>query len=68
MMGKTPDMLSFYSERFGMRYPYEKYAQIVCELFTGAMENTSATTHSFTAVARCARRAGCRLPQAGGGA
>jgi len=48
MMGKTPDMLSFFSERFGIRYPYEKYAQIVCELFTGAMENTSATTHSFS--------------------
>jgi aminopeptidase N len=48
MMGKTPDMLAFFSERFGIRYPYEKYAQIVCELFTGAMENTSATTHSFS--------------------
>ena len=48
MMGKTPDMLSFYSEHFGIRYPYEKYAQVVCEIYTGAMENTSATTHSFT--------------------
>jgi aminopeptidase N len=48
MMGKTPDMLAFFSKRFGIRYPYEKYAQVVCELFTGAMENTSATTHSFT--------------------
>jgi aminopeptidase N len=48
MMGKTPDMLAFYSERFGVRYPYEKYAQVVCEIYTGAMENTSATTHSFS--------------------
>jgi aminopeptidase N len=48
MMGKTPDMLAFYSDRFGIRYPYEKYAQVVCELYTGAMENTSATTHSFS--------------------
>jgi aminopeptidase N len=48
MMGKTPDMLAFYSERFGARYPYEKYAQVVCELYTGAMEHTSATTHSFS--------------------
>ncbi len=48
MMGKTPDMLGFFSERFGIRYPYEKYAQIVCELYTGAMEHTSATTHSFS--------------------
>jgi aminopeptidase N len=47
MMGKTPDMLDFYSRQFGVRYPYEKYAQIVCEIYTGAMENTSATTHSF---------------------
>ncbi len=48
MMGKTPDMLDFFSRRFGIPYPYEKYAQVVCELFTGAMENTSATTHSFS--------------------
>ncbi len=48
MMGKTPDMLDFFSRQFGIRYPYEKYAQVVCELFTGAMENTSATTHSFS--------------------
>jgi aminopeptidase N len=48
MMGKTPDMLAFFSDRFGVRYPYEKYAQVVCELYTGAMEHTSATTHSFT--------------------
>ncbi|HEU5367871.1 MAG TPA: M1 family aminopeptidase, partial [Ktedonobacterales bacterium] len=48
MMGKTPDMLGFFSERFGIRYPYEKYAQVVCEIYTGAMENTSATTHSFS--------------------
>ncbi len=48
MMGKTPDMLAFYSERFGVRYPYEKYAQVVCEVYTGAMEHTSATTHSFS--------------------
>lgn len=47
MFDKTPAMLAFYSERFGVDYPYEKYAQIVPELFTGAMENTSATTHSF---------------------
>ena len=48
MMGKTPDMLDFFSRQFGISYPYEKYAQVVCELFTGAMENTSATTHSFS--------------------
>ncbi|HEX9056160.1 MAG TPA: M1 family aminopeptidase, partial [Ktedonobacterales bacterium] len=47
MLGKTPAMIEFYSTHFGVDYPYEKYAQIVAELFTGAMENTSATTHSF---------------------
>jgi aminopeptidase N len=47
MFDKTPAMMEFFSERFGVDYPYEKYAQIVPELFTGAMENTSATTHSF---------------------
>ena len=30
-----------------MDYPYVKYAQIVPEMFLGAMENTSATTHSY---------------------
>jgi aminopeptidase N len=47
MFDKTPAMIEFYSARFGVDYPYEKYAEIVPELFTGAMENTSATTHSF---------------------
>ncbi len=43
----TPAMMAYYSERFGVRYPYEKYAQIFLEDFTGAMENTSATSHSW---------------------
>jgi aminopeptidase N len=43
----TPAMLAYYSEKFGVRYPYEKYAQIFLEDFTGAMENTSATSHSW---------------------
>jgi aminopeptidase N len=47
MFDKTPAMIEFFSSHFGVDYPYEKYAQIVPELFTGAMENTSATTHSF---------------------
>jgi aminopeptidase N len=48
LTGKTREMVRFFSERFGIPYPYEKYAQIIAEEFTGAMENTSATTHSFT--------------------
>ena len=48
MMGDTPAMLAYYSERFGIRYPYEKYSQVVVEQYTsGAMENTSATTHTW---------------------
>ena len=43
----TPAMMAYYSEKFGVRYPYEKYAQIFLEDFTGAMENTSATSHSW---------------------
>jgi aminopeptidase N len=43
--GRTPEMLDFFSERFGIDYPWEKYAQVVVEQFTsGGMENTSATT------------------------
>ena len=41
----TPKMLDFFSERFGIEYPWEKYAQVVVEQFMwGGMENTSATT------------------------
>ncbi|BCL82665.1 aminopeptidase [Ktedonobacteria bacterium brp13] len=47
-MGKTPDMMKFYSEFTGVEYPYDKYAQTVVEIYTGAMEHTTATTHSFT--------------------
>jgi aminopeptidase N len=47
MFDNTPRMLELYSQRFGVDYPYEKYAQIVPEEFLGAMENVSATTHSY---------------------
>ncbi|MGE5335625.1 MAG: M1 family aminopeptidase [Nitrososphaerota archaeon] len=47
MFDKTPAMIEFFSERFGVDYPYEKYAQIIAEKFTGAMENASATTHTY---------------------
>jgi aminopeptidase N len=43
--GRTREMLDFFSRRFGIDYPWEKYAQVVVEQFTsGGMENTSATT------------------------
>jgi aminopeptidase N len=47
-MGKTPEMIRFFSEYTGIEYPYNKYAQTVVELYTGAMEHTTATTHGFT--------------------
>ncbi|HSG98681.1 MAG TPA: M1 family metallopeptidase, partial [candidate division Zixibacteria bacterium] len=45
--GKTPEMMGFFFEITGVRYPYEKYAQTVVNEFTwGGMENISATTLS----------------------
>lgn len=41
----TPDMLSFFSDRMGFKYPYEKYAQtVVPQYMWGGMEHTTATT------------------------
>ena len=43
--GRTREMMDFFSKRFGIAYPWEKYAQVTVEQFTsGGMENTSATT------------------------
>ena len=47
-MGKTPEMIRFFSEYTGVEYPYNKYAQTVVEIYTGAMEHTTATTHGFS--------------------
>jgi aminopeptidase N len=47
MLDKTPRMIELFSSKTGVDYPYVKYAQIVPEMFLGAMENTSATTHSY---------------------
>lgn len=42
---KTPRMVQYFSERIGVKYPWEKYAQIcVDEYMWGGMEHTSATT------------------------
>jgi len=43
-MGKTPAMLAFFSDRYGYRYAFPKYAQVCITDFTfGGMENTSCT-------------------------
>lgn len=42
---ETPEMLRFFGERFGVKYPWNKYAQVVVsDFFFGGMENTTATT------------------------
>jgi aminopeptidase N len=39
----TAEMLSFFSERFGVKYPWQKYSQVVVrDYVSGAMENTTA--------------------------
>ena len=42
--GDTPDMLSFFSDTLGVKYPWPKYAQNAMYDFGGGMENVSATT------------------------
>ena len=39
-----PDMVRFFSEKTGVKYPYPKYSQTMVEDFGGGMENISATT------------------------
>ena len=43
-MGKTPQMIRFFSESTGQPYPYVKYAQTCLPEFGGGMENISATS------------------------
>ncbi len=44
-MGKTPEMLEFFSNYLDSPYPYEKYAQVMVRDFrAGGMEHTTATT------------------------
>lgn len=45
--GDTKDMLEFYSTKFGVKYPWPKYAQNAMYDFGGGMENISATTLGF---------------------
>lgn len=47
IFGRTPEMITFFEEILGVKYPWEKYAQIPIRKFiSGAMENTTATTHA----------------------
>ncbi len=45
--GKTPEMIDFFSKKTGVKYPYEKYAQIaVADFIFGGMEHTTSTTQT----------------------
>jgi aminopeptidase N len=41
---RLPDMVKFFSEKTGVKYPYAKYSQTMARDFGGGMENISATT------------------------
>ena len=44
-LARTPEMLEVLSSRFGVPYPYPRYAQVfVADFIFGGMENTTATT------------------------
>ncbi|MGI9526413.1 MAG: M1 family aminopeptidase [Weeksellaceae bacterium] len=50
IFGMTPDMISFFSEKFGYEFPWDKYAQMIArDYVSGAMENTTAVIHMETA-------------------
>lgn len=43
---RLPEMVRFFSEKTGVKYPYDKYAQTMVRDFGGGMENISATTQT----------------------
>ncbi len=50
IFGNTPEMIQFFSDKFGVSYPWEKYSQMVArDYVSGAMENTTCTLHAETA-------------------
>src|ERR1700682_812253 len=49
--GRTPAMLELFSKKFGVDYPWEKYAQsMVDDFVAGGMENSSATTNTSSSL------------------
>lgn len=50
VFGNTPEMISFFSSKLGIEYPWPKYSQMVGrDYVSGAMENTTATLHQESA-------------------
>ena len=46
VFGKTPEMMTYFSDLLGVPFVWEKYAQIVVhDYISGAMENTTAVVH-----------------------
>ncbi len=46
IFGDTPEMMTFFSDITGIKYPWSKYAQIIVRDFvSGAMENTTASLY-----------------------
>jgi len=46
VFGNTPLMLDFFSKKLGVKYPWDKFSQIIVrDYVSGAMENTSATVY-----------------------
>ncbi|MGV3504006.1 MAG: M1 family aminopeptidase [Adhaeribacter sp.] len=44
VFGNTPAMMDFFSDKLGVEFPWDKYAQVVVRDFvSGAMENTTAS-------------------------
>ncbi len=49
IFGRTPEMLKYFESKLGVKFKWQKYAQIpVRNYVSGAMENTTATVHSKT--------------------
>ena len=48
---RTPAMIDLFSEKLGVDYPWEKYAQVMVDDFVaGGMENSSATTNTSSSL------------------
>lgn len=48
---KTPEMMRVFSEKLGIEFPFNRYAQtIVANFIFGGMENITATTHADTEI------------------
>lgn len=50
IFGDTPEMIGFFEDILGVKYPWNKYSQIVArDYVSGAMENTTAVIHGESA-------------------